>query len=94
MKIPMMDRVEASTSLEEAEETRKIPIIALTASGLEGDDERVRKTCDAHLMKPIRWGERIVRRAQDFDFDALEELAPELEASATELDQIGGSSRG
>ena len=57
MKMPMMDGVEASTRFEEADETRKIPIIALTAPGLEGDDEKVRKTCDAHLMKPIRWSE-------------------------------------
>jgi two-component system, cell cycle response regulator DivK len=53
--MPGMDGWEASRRLKADPETADIPIIALTAFAMRGDEERARGAgCDGYLSKPCR----------------------------------------
>jgi two-component system cell cycle response regulator DivK len=55
LAMPGMDGWEAARQLKADPETADIPIIALTAFALRGDEERAREAgCDDYLPKPCR----------------------------------------
>jgi two-component system cell cycle response regulator DivK len=55
LALPGMDGWEASRRLKADPQTADIPIIALTAFAMRGDEERAREAgCDAYLSKPCR----------------------------------------
>jgi two-component system cell cycle response regulator DivK len=55
LALPGIDGWEASRRLKADPETADIPIIALTAFAMRGDEERAREAgCDAYLSKPCR----------------------------------------
>ena len=57
LSMPGMDGWEASRQLKADPRTADIPIIALTAFALRGDEERARDAgCDGYLPKPCRPG--------------------------------------
>jgi two-component system, cell cycle response regulator DivK len=59
LSLPVLDGWSASAQLKAAEETRRIPIIALSAHAMPGDRERALTAgCDEYACKPV-------------DFDAL-----------------------
>ena len=54
LSIPVVDGWECTRRLKADERTRGIPIIALTAHAMRGDEERARAAgCDGYLSKPI-----------------------------------------
>jgi two-component system, cell cycle response regulator DivK len=54
ISIPEIDGWEATTMLKADPETRHIPIVAVTAHALPGDEERsMAAGCDGYLAKPI-----------------------------------------
>lgn len=56
IQLPGMDGLEAVDLLKGSEETRKIPVIALTALAMKGDEERIRAAgCDGYIAKPLRY---------------------------------------
>jgi len=56
IQLPGMDGLEATTLLKADEATRAIPVIALTALAMKGDEERIRAAgCDGYIAKPIRY---------------------------------------
>ena len=56
--LPGLDGVSATRSLKESPETKKIPVLAVTAYAMPGDEERMRSAgCDAYLTKPLRFAE-------------------------------------
>ena len=58
IQLPGMDGLEATTQLKRDETTRKIPVIALTALAMKGDEERIRAAgCDGYIGKPMRYKE-------------------------------------
>jgi two-component system cell cycle response regulator DivK len=58
MQLPGMDGLEATTLLKKDEVTRAIPVIALTALAMKGDEERIRAAgCDGYIAKPMRYKE-------------------------------------
>ena len=53
-----MDGLEATIRLKQDEATRAIPVIALTALAMKGDEERIRAAgCDGYIAKPLRYQE-------------------------------------
>jgi two-component system cell cycle response regulator DivK len=55
LAIPDLDGWETSRRLKADAKSADIPIIALTAFAMRGDEERARKAgCDAYLSKPCR----------------------------------------
>jgi two-component system, cell cycle response regulator DivK len=58
IQLPGMDGLEATALLKQDETTRSIPVIALTALAMKGDEERIRAAgCDGYIAKPIRYKE-------------------------------------
>ena len=56
--LPGMDGLEATGLLKRDAATRAIPVIALTALAMKGDEDRIRAAgCDGYISKPIRYKE-------------------------------------
>jgi two-component system, cell cycle response regulator DivK len=54
IQLPGMDGLEATRLLKQDEATRGIPVIALTALAMKGDEERIRAAgCDGYVAKPL-----------------------------------------
>ena len=54
IQLPGMDGFEATTLLKGDAATRDIPVIALTALAMKGDEERIRAAgCDGYIAKPF-----------------------------------------
>jgi two-component system cell cycle response regulator DivK len=58
IQLPGMDGLEATALLKKDEATHAIPVIALTALAMKGDEERIRAAgCDGYIAKPMRYQE-------------------------------------
>ena len=58
IQLPGMDGLEATALLRSDDVTSTIPIIALTALAMKGDEERIRAAgCDGYIAKPMRYQE-------------------------------------
>jgi len=58
IQLPGMDGLEALAVLQQDEATRRIPVVALTALAMKGDEERIRAAgCAGYIAKPIRYQE-------------------------------------
>jgi two-component system cell cycle response regulator DivK len=58
IQLPGMDGLEATASLKRDEATRGIPVVALTALAMKGDEERIRAAgCDGYIAKPMQYRE-------------------------------------
>jgi two-component system cell cycle response regulator DivK len=56
IQLPGIDGLTATAILKRAPETRTIPVIALTALAMKGDEDRIRAAgCDGYIAKPIRY---------------------------------------
>ncbi|MFL5605007.1 MAG: response regulator [Gemmatimonadaceae bacterium] len=58
IQLPGMDGLQATGLLKQDETTRSIPVLALTALAMKGDEERIRAAgCDGYIGKPMRYKE-------------------------------------
>jgi two-component system cell cycle response regulator DivK len=58
IQLPGMDGLQATALLKQDDTTRAIPVIALTALAMKGDEERIRAAgCDGFIAKPMRYQE-------------------------------------
>ncbi|MEP7324322.1 MAG: response regulator [Gemmatimonadota bacterium] len=56
IQLPGMDGLEATALLKDDPATRPIPVIALTALAMKGDEERIRAAgCDGYIAKPMSY---------------------------------------
>src|SRR5437763_3519194 len=56
IQLPGMDGLEATALLKADEVTRDIPVIALTALAMKGDEERILAAgCDGYIAKPLAY---------------------------------------
>ncbi len=58
IQLPGMDGLEATALLKAGDATHAIPVIALTALAMKGDEERIRAAgCDGYIAKPLAYRE-------------------------------------
>lgn len=58
IQLPGIDGLDAIARLKSEQETLAIPVIALTALAMKGDEERIRAAgCEGYIAKPIRYKE-------------------------------------
>ena len=56
IQLPGMDGLQATRMLKQDEATRAIPVIAVTAMAMKGDEERIRAAgCDGYIAKPMSY---------------------------------------
>ena len=56
IQLPGMDGLQATALLKADAATRAIPVIALTALAMKGDEERIRAAgCDGYIAKPLAY---------------------------------------
>ena len=56
IQLPGMDGLEATVLLKRDDATRAIPVIALTALAMKGDEARIRAAgCDGYVAKPMAY---------------------------------------
>ena len=56
IQLPGMDGLEATALLKRDDATRAIPVIALTALAMKGDEEHIRAAgCDGYIAKPLAY---------------------------------------
>jgi two-component system cell cycle response regulator DivK len=56
IQLPGMDGLQATALLKGDAATGAIPVIALTALAMKGDEERIRAAgCDGYIAKPMRY---------------------------------------
>jgi two-component system cell cycle response regulator DivK len=56
IQLPGMDGLEATVQLKQDDATRAIPVIALTALAMKGDEARIRAAgCDGYIAKPLAY---------------------------------------
>jgi len=57
IQLPEVSGLEVTKWLKESDDLRHIPVIAVTAFAMKGDEERIREGgCEAYLSKPISVG--------------------------------------
>ena len=60
IQLPGMDGLQATGLLKQSDATKSIPVIALTALAMKGDEERIRAAgCDGYIAKPLSYREFI-----------------------------------
>ena len=60
IQLPEISGLEVTKWLKEDEELASIPVVAVTAFAMKGDEERIREGgCEAYLSKPISVGKFI-----------------------------------
>lgn len=58
IQLPGMDGLAATRLLKDDARTRNVPVVALTAYAMKGDEDRMRAAgCDGYVAKPIRYRE-------------------------------------
>jgi CheY-like chemotaxis protein len=61
IQLPGMDGLQATALLKQDEATRDIPVIALTALAMKGDEARIRAAgCDGYIAKPLAYKDFLV----------------------------------
>ncbi len=53
MKMPIMNGRQATEMVKADKNLKKIPVIAVTASALQHDEDEIRLLCDSYLRKPV-----------------------------------------
>ncbi len=54
IQLPGLDGLTVTSILKDSPDTREIPVIALTAHAMRGDEEKARQAgCDGYVSKPI-----------------------------------------
>ena len=77
MSLPVLDGWEATRRLKSADATRSVPVIALTAHAMAGDEQRAREAgCDEFDTKPIEM-DRLLEKI-DRCLKRAAQSAPEL----------------
>lgn len=54
IQLPGMDGLEATRVLKKSDDTRHIPVVALTSYAMHGDEKKAQEAgCDGYICKPI-----------------------------------------
>ena len=66
IQLPEVSGIEVTKWLKDDDELKSIPVIAITAFAMKGDEERIRESgCEGYLSKPISVG-KFVQTVQSY----------------------------
>jgi two-component system cell cycle response regulator DivK len=79
IQLPGMDGLQATALLKSDQSTRTIPVIALTALAMKGDEERIRAAgCDGYIAKPLAYRDFLATIAAQLVKSPLGVVTPAL----------------
>ncbi|MEA5510079.1 ATP-binding protein [Crocosphaera sp. UHCC 0190] len=78
LRMPNLDGEKTAKFLKDNPKTKHIPIIIITASLLQNEEEKLKKVCDGFLRKPVSRSELVLK---------LEEIFPTVQLSHRETQQ-------
>jgi two-component system, cell cycle response regulator DivK len=82
IQLPGMDGLEATALLKSDESTRAIPVIALTALAMKGDEERIIAAgCDGYIAKPLDYKDFLAKVARRLGGQSLTPSEPRAAVS-------------
>ena len=87
MKMPNVDGYTATKHIKENEETKKIPVIAITAAAMKTSEKEIRNVCDAYLKKPITESELLNELIKFLPAKVSKKAAPIAENTSQETAQ-------
>ena len=65
IQLPEVSGLEVTKWLKDDAELRRIPVVAVTAFAMKGDEERIRAAgCDGYIAKPMRYQEFLATIAE------------------------------
>ena len=68
IQLPGMDGLQATAILKADASTRDIPVIALTALAMKGDEERIRGAgCDGYIAKPLSYKDFLLTISRELE---------------------------
>jgi two-component system cell cycle response regulator DivK len=77
IQLPGMDGLEATGLLKGDDSTRSIPVLALTALVMKGDEERIRAAgCDGYISKPMDYQKFLATIARHLPSTGAPSLPP------------------
>jgi CheY-like chemotaxis protein len=72
MKMPVMDGYEATENIKKTPSLAHIPIVALTASAMVTDVDKIGQLCDGYLCKPVSRSELAAALAQHLEHQLID----------------------
>jgi two-component system cell cycle response regulator DivK len=76
IQLPGIDGLQATAQLRDDDATRDIPVVALTALAMKGDEERIRAAgCDGYIAKPLDYKSFLATVATYFEKPAAWKLS-------------------
>jgi len=88
MKMPTTDGYEVADIVHNDETMCHIPLIAVTASALNEDKERIAQLCDGYLAKPVSESELITTLKEFLDYSETEVPAIEVKHFKTKHKEV------
>jgi two-component system, cell cycle response regulator DivK len=80
IQLPGIDGLQATALLKSDAATRAIPIVALTALAMRGDEDRIRAAgCDGYIAKPMRYQDVLDTVATFLPAPAATAIPPEAD---------------
>ncbi len=84
MKMPVTDGREATKIIRAGDDTKDIPIIAVTAEAMRDAEEEISTLCDGYLRKPVKKAELIAELARFLKHSAGESVPGDTEQTQLE----------
>jgi len=84
MKMPVMGGREATEILRVGDDTKDIPIIAVTASAMKDAEEEISALCDGYLKKPVKKAELIAELTRFLKHSAAKPVPGDTEQAQSE----------
>lgn len=82
INLPDIDGLEATQRIKAVDELQQVPVIALTANAMYGDEERILDAgCDGYLSKPVGRA-RLIEAIEKYLAEAAEKAAASVDTGA------------
>jgi len=86
IRMPVMDGYEATRRIKEDKDLQRIPVIALTASGMKADEEKIRQGgFDGFLTKPVKKSQIFNELLKFIKYSKTEKAKQEIEPPDQEM---------
>jgi len=84
MKMPVADGYKATKSLKAGNDTKDIPIIAVTATAMKDAEQEISALCDGYLTKPVKEAALIAELMRFLKYSVIEAISGDFDQTPPE----------